>query len=297
MAKYNEVMENIKVTDEMRSRILRNVALSLEAGNETESEAEDITEDVTETETEYAAEKEAEKIAEFRKTKKRFNGAWIPPVALTAAAAVILVIVRPWSGSSLMSSKSAMSDTAMSTDSVAEAAYDDYYDYEDAVVTTETETTNEAETDSYMYPEDLEDEDVWSGDGMRFDAKEYGSAREMSDAVGFEIKDITVVPFEADEVIYRVISGTLAEIMYIGGEEELTLRKSAGSDDNSGDYNEYTIAEALEIGDEKINILGYEEGFYLATWFDGEYYYSIRSDNPITSETMEEIVANVITGN
>ena len=38
MAKYNEVMENIKVTDEMRSRILRNVALSLEAGNETESE-------------------------------------------------------------------------------------------------------------------------------------------------------------------------------------------------------------------------------------------------------------------
>ena len=297
MAKYNDVMENIKVTDEMRSRILRNVALSLEAGTDTESEAENEAEDVTETATEaekgYAAEKEAEKIAEFPKTKKKFNGAWIPPVALTAAA-VILIVVRPWSGSSLMSkSESAMTaDTTVTTDSAAEAAYEDYYDYEDVA-----EAATESE-ESYKYTEEAEyDVNEEESDGMIFDAQEYASAGEMSDAVGFEIKDITTVPFEPDEVIYRVITGTLAEIMYIGDDEKLTFRKSAGLEDNSGDYNNYSIAEALEIEGAKVNILGYDEGFYLATWYDGEYFYSVGSQNPLPTETMEEIVRNVVTGN
>ena len=38
MTKYSEAMENIKVTDEMRSRILQNVALSLEKSKENEEE-------------------------------------------------------------------------------------------------------------------------------------------------------------------------------------------------------------------------------------------------------------------
>ncbi len=313
MTKYSEAMENIKVTDEMRSRILRNVALSLEKGKD-EAEAETETEAEIEKEAETETEKETVKktgetitadesadITEFRNTKKRRSGAWITPVALTAAAALILVIVRPWSGSSLMSEKNASSsfDAAMSED----AAADYHYDSETAVAeTAEADSWDEdypVYEDAMLEAEAAEEEtkDNSEGiEGMVFDATEYSSAQELSDAVGFVIKDIETVPFEPTEVIYRVISGKLAEIVYIGDGEKLTVRKSAGDEDNSGDYNDYPVFEAAEIEDAKVNIMGYDDGFYLSTWYDGEYFHSIGSDNPQSSDKMKEMVSDVIAG-
>ena len=286
MAKYNDVMENIKVTDEMRSRILRNVALSLENSSESEKTEE-------ETDSNPAEKKEAN-ITEFPKTKKKFNGAWIPPVALTAAAAMVLIVVRPWSGSSLMkgASESATYEAPMSEetdslfeDAVAETteATEDFYDYEsfDDVMAEATEAESDSKSEENQ--------------GMIFDAKEYSSAAEMSDAVGFEIKDITNIPFEADETIYRVISGKLAEIMYIADDEELTLRKSEGEEDNSGDYNDYSVKQQVKIEGIEVTIKGYEDGFNLATWYDGTYYYSVGSDNPLSDDVISEIVSDIIT--
>ena len=319
MNKYSEAMENIKVTDEMRSRILRNVALSLESGKD-EAESETESEAEIEKEAEIKTEKEAEKetvrktgetitanesadITEFRSIKKRRSGAWITPVALTAAAALILVIVRPWSGSSLMSANKGSSsfDAAMSEDASADYHYDsetavaetteddswdeDYPVYEDAMLEAEAEAAEEETKDN---SEGIE--------GMVFDATEFPSVREMSDAIGFEVNDISVVPFEATEVIYRVISGKLAEIVYIGDGDKLTIRKSAGDEDNSGDYNEYTLDEPIEIEGNKIDILGFEEGYYLVTWYDGEYFHSIRSDSPQTADKMKEIISDLIKG-
>ena len=313
MTKYSEAMENIKVTDEMRSRILRNVALSFESGKD-EAESETESEAEIEKEAEIKTEKEAEKetvrktgetitanesadITEFRSIKKRRSGAWITPVALTAAAALILVIVRPWSGSSLMSANKGSSsfDTAMSED----AAADYHYDSETAVAeTTEADSWDEdAMLEAEAEAAEEETKDNSEGiEGMVFDAAEFPSVREMSDAIGFEVNDISVVPFEATEVIYRVISGKLAEIVYIGDGDKLTIRKSAGDEDNSGDYNEYTLDEPIEIEGNKIDILGFEEGYYLVTWYDGEYFHSIRSDSPQTADKMKEIISDLIKG-
>ena len=85
-------------------------------------------------------------------------------------------------------------------------------------------------------------------------------------------------------------------IVYIGDGDKLTIRKSAGDEDNSGDYNEYTLDEPIEIEGNKIDILGFEEGYYLVTWYDGEYFHSVRSDSPQTADKMKEIISDLIAG-
>lgn len=297
MNKYSEAMENIKVTDEMRSRILRNVALSLEKSRDNE-EGDKPAEEPKEA----ASVENSSNVTGFKPVRRISKAAWIAPVGLTAAAALVLVIVRPWSGSSLMSGGSqkaatdyeaVMSEEASmeyNYDTVAETTeaaeeYDDYPVYDD-------EPTAEAGT----WAEEETKDNSEGIEGMVFDATEFPSVREMSDAIGFEVNDISEVPFEATEVIYRVISGKLAEIVYIGDGDKLTIRKSAGDEDNSGDYNEYTLDEPIEIEGNKIDILGFEEGYYLVTWYDGEYFHSIRSDSPQTADKMKEIISDLIKG-
>lgn len=298
MTKYSEAMENIKVTDEMRSRILQNVALRLEKSKENEEEESSEKE-----QGKVSSEEKSENITEFRPSGKKFRGVWIAPVGLTAAAALILVIVRPWSGSSLMSASSPKGAANYEASMSAETTTEDYYD----AVAEASEAVEEYDDSYPVYEEEAAaGSDSWSEEetkdnsegieGMVFDAAEFSSARELSDAVGFEIKDISSVPFESTEVIYRVISGKLAEIVYLGDGEKLTIRKSAGAEDNSGDYNDYSVHEPIETAGNKVDILGYEEGYYLVTWYDGEYYHSVRSDNPLSLDRMEEIISDVIGG-
>ena len=294
MTKYSEAMENIKVTDEMRSRILQNVALSLEKSKENEEEESSEKE-----QGKVSSEEKSENITEFRPSGKKFRGVWIAPVGLTAAAALILVIVRPWSGSSLMSASSPKGEANYEAAMSAETTTEDYYD-----AVAETAEADSWDEDYPVYEEEMTEaaaeaetkDDSEEIEGMVFDAAEYSSAQELSDAVGFVIKDIQAVPFEPTEVIYRVISGKLAEIVYIADGEKLTVRKSAGEEDNSGDYNDYPVYVAAEIEGAKVNILGYEDGFNLSTWYDGEYFHSVRSDNPQTVDKMKEIISDVIGG-
>ena len=297
MNKYSEAMENIKVTDEMRSRILRNVALSLEKGSDNE-EGDKPAEEPKEA----ASVENSSNVTGFKPVRRISKAAWIASVGLTAAAALVLVIVRPWSGSSLMSGGSQKAATDYEAVMSEEASMENNYD----TVAEVTEAAEEYDDYPVYDDEPAAEAGAWAEEetkdnsegieGMVFDAAEFPSVREMSDAIGFEVNDISVVPFEATEVIYRVISGKLAEIVYIGDGDKLTIRKSAGEEDNSGDYNEYTLDEPIEIEGNKIDILGFEEGYYLVTWYDGEYFHSIRSDSPQTADKMKEIISDLIKG-
>ncbi len=68
MAKYNEVMEHIEVTDEMQSRILSGVS------------------------------------AHFTKKNKIRSRTWISVMGMTAAAAVLVFVISPWNNSELTDS-------------------------------------------------------------------------------------------------------------------------------------------------------------------------------------------------
>lgn len=80
--------------------------------------------------------------------------------------------------------------------------------------------------------------------------------------------------------------GKLAEARY--GDDKITLRKGAGTDDVSGDYNEYSEEKTLDGG---ITAKGENGLIKLAVWTDGEYSYSIASSDGISEETALELVS------
>ena len=106
--------------------------------------------------------------------------------------------------------------------------------------------------------------------------QEVSSAKELSDTVGFSIKDIPSLKKQAEETVY-VAYDNLAEISYAWDGQEICFRKSEGKEDNSGDYNSYTKEKIIVVGNNSVTLKGEtEDEILLATWSDGTYSYSLR---------------------
>ncbi len=115
---------------------------------------------------------------------------------------------------------------------------------------------------------------------------EYSSAFELSSALGFEVRDAEKLPFVPDEVIYTAIINEIAEITYIGSGQTAVLRISQGSEDNSGDYNEYPQVKQAEINSLKITLKGGPDGFSLAVWEEGGLSYSLGLSVPADEQEL-----------
>lgn len=105
--------------------------------------------------------------------------------------------------------------------------------------------------------------------------QEVSSAKELSDTVGFSIKDIPSLKKQAEETAY-VAYDNLAEISYAWGEQKIGFRKSQGKEENSGDYNSYASEKIIVVGNNSVTLKGEtEDEISLATWSDGTYSYSL----------------------
>lgn len=206
LAKYNEIMEYIKVTEDMQRRILKNV----------------------------------EKHFPGRRVRRRV---WLSIIGSTAAVAVILLVINQWG-------------------------------YNPSI-------TN---------PNIQEQPPV---EGGVYNMQEYGSADELSDAVGFTISDLTNIPFEFSKALYYNNAGR-AEIQYIGNEETLIFLKSVGTEDNSGDYNDYPLEKNVSIKNIQVTMKGKNKSICLAVWTDGEYSYSLLSENGMDERSIIRLVKEII---
>ncbi len=205
MAKYNEVMEHVVVSDEMQSRILRNVD------------------------------------QHFAREKSRRRKIWVPILATAAAAAALILVIRPWN----------------------------------AVQITPPDTATPP------------------GVALVHEEQEYPSAAELSQAVGFEAAVIANLPFEVTKTEYRSVFG-MAEIRYIGEENTITVRKSAGTEDNSGDYNTYETEKTVTTSGTDITLKGNSDGMVLALWTDGTWAYSIRCQSGLSEEVLTGLAEEII---
>lgn len=126
--------------------------------------------------------------------------------------------------------------------------------------------------------------------------EQFGSAAELSAYVGFEIDDLTTVPFAIASVEYYAIDEELAEIDYysMGTVCSLCYRKSVGTDDNSGDYNTYEVVVDAAIGEHPLTLSGNGDRYYLATWNDGTYAYSIRVSDGCSENELLAIVQEIM---
>ena len=124
--------------------------------------------------------------------------------------------------------------------------------------------------------------------------KEYGSAEELSDAVGFTVREIGELPFTVKETLYFTYDDTLAEIRYTGDDQEVYFRKSQGEDeDNSGVYNTYSQTTTITVGDTDITCKGESDSYELAIWKKDGYSYSISLQTGISLEELQAMIETV----
>jgi hypothetical protein len=125
--------------------------------------------------------------------------------------------------------------------------------------------------------------------------QECGSLGELSDAAGFKVREVKAIPFDVEQTVYTAITGelTIAQAEYTGKANELTFRMSPGSEDNSGDYNEYVDIKTSSAGGLAVTLKGNGGLYNLAVWEDGGYSYSINISNGVSEEEMLDAVLSV----
>ena len=90
---------------------------------------------------------------------------------------------------------------------------------------------------------------------------------------------------------FPCLSGTMIEINY--GDNACYIRKEAGSDDISGDFNEYGFTKTTNIVDVVVTIKGDGELAKLATWTSEGFSYALYIDNGVTLEEIGETIESI----
>ena len=262
MGKYNEIMDHVELSEEMQSRILSNVDRHFE-----------------------------------KKKRKRQLRIWLPVIGVAAAAAVLLLVVRPWSG------RTPVSDTESVTESQTEDPITAGTETGGPIVSgTETGGTIVSGTETggtiTSGTEDLPGgtETVTEVDQQpgAFQMTEYASAAELEKAAGFPVRDLKTLPFNVVKSEYRLIAGTIAEVNYYGEDTnkqdlDLSYRRSKGEEENSGVYNEYSVKKTEMLLGVPISMQGEGELFNLICWSDTFYSYSLYSESGISEAAALEM--------
>lgn len=122
---------------------------------------------------------------------------------------------------------------------------------------------------------------------------EVSSREELERAVGFEIGELSGLPFSVTDVTYTVLGEAAAEVRYQGETETAVFRKAAGTDDPSGDYTQYGDIRQVAAADTTVTLKG-DDGLYsLALWQADGCACSVRLSTPQAEETWLRILESI----
>lgn len=120
--------------------------------------------------------------------------------------------------------------------------------------------------------------------------KSFDSDEELSQYVGFDVRNLNNVPFWTKTVQYQAYGKELAQITYSNDRRSLVYRKSPGYDDNSGDYTHYPFIWETTRNRRNISLKGNGTLFHLAVWQKYGYSYSLRSSKGMSRKDFLKII-------
>ena len=119
---------------------------------------------------------------------------------------------------------------------------------------------------------------------------------EASKIAGFSL-EVPETYEDYKKQVIQAIEDDMIEVIYYDENSEhegLRIRKAKGTDDISGDYNEYKDVETVKVGDFEITEKGSEGSISVATWNDGTYSYAIDvAEASLTKDTIANLVSNI----
>jgi len=125
------------------------------------------------------------------------------------------------------------------------------------------------------------------------DIVSYHSVAELSDAIGFTVKEIQELPFEIESVKYTSYWGELADIKYAGSDNTAIFRIASGDEDVSGYYGEFASVESHVINGYDVTIKGSDGQYLLAVWQNDGYSYSVQFIEPVSQQEMLDTIQSI----
>lgn len=122
------------------------------------------------------------------------------------------------------------------------------------------------------------------------DIVNVSSIEELSETVGFEVNNLTNLPFAVEQTDYTAYWQEMAQVSYTGDGNKIIYRKSVGEEDNSGDYTDYKNYTDIEVNHISVQLKGNEESYHLAIWSVDGYSYSVCSENGLSAEAFVKII-------
>ena len=118
------------------------------------------------------------------------------------------------------------------------------------------------------------------------------SLAEASQVAGFEMRAPEAVG-EYDRVSISAIDGELIDVLYESGDDTVRVRKGAGTEDISGDYNSYAEAAVSKVDGMEVTMKGDAGKVYLAVWTSGEYTYSVSASADMSRGEMADLIREI----
>ena len=119
---------------------------------------------------------------------------------------------------------------------------------------------------------------------------------EASKIAGFSL-EVPETYEDYKKQVIQAIEDDMIEVIYFEEESEnegLRIRKAKGTDDISGDYNEYKNVETVKVGDYDVTEKSDGKNIFVATWTDGTYSYAIDVDRAeLSKEDIESLISNI----
>ena len=128
----------------------------------------------------------------------------------------------------------------------------------------------------------------------------FSTLEQAVKAAGFEMS-VPDAPKGYETAIYRVNTGTqMLEVIYSDKDlenedavEAYRIRKAIGSDDISGDYNDYSEKTEVSVSGNQVSLKGNDGKVFVATWTSGECTYAIDIDMDGQGLSGDEVIALV----
>ena len=119
---------------------------------------------------------------------------------------------------------------------------------------------------------------------------------EASKIAGFNLS-VPATYGDYKKQVIQAIEDDMIEVIYFEEEtqyEGLRIRKAKGTDDISGDYNEYKNVETVKVGDYDVTEKSDGGNILVVIWTDGTFSYAIDTDRAeLSKEDVDNLISNI----
>ena len=270
--KYKEIMDQVRVTDEMKQRVLRNMKEQVEA-----EKASKLRMNAGNKVRTIRKQKSGERSESGKIIQSRFFSYGRISRYLSAAACIMMLIVGGLTVPRLLHLGNGLPPAPTGA----------------AVGMAPGETmVGLGEPESETRQDELGGQaGAMIGNGM----VEVDSLAELSQVLGFSVPEVKNIPFEVTSTVYTNGWNEFAQVEYQGKsqDEAVLFRKARGTDDISGDYNTYSDVKEVTVKEVSVTLKGDDGKYKLAIWQQDGFAYSLNYEPGGSENVFVEMIQSV----